>query len=811
MATHDPASRFRRIAHAAGAAAAVLGGLVLLGWVFDITALKSVGPGLAAMKPNTAVLFALCGAAVMLHSSAPTARRLAIARACAGLAAAIGAATLAEYALGVDLGIDQLVIEVSAREPLAARMAPNTALGFVCMALAIAGLDGRARAVRVAGQVLAIAALAIAGVAITGYVLGVTALYGIQGRAAMALHTAFGIVVLVGGALCAYPERGITAILAQRNPAGRDIRRLLPLIMVIPLSLAWIRIKGQQAGYYDTEFGLALMVVASTSIVAALAIWSARARGESETARRHMMEAMQQSAQDLQFLIRVGEVLRSSTHEAQVLHAVAIQVSQHLGVPRCWFAEIDQRADCAVIRRDVHGGLPSIAGRHVLSTRGTTIDDARRGKTVVITDAVDDPRTAAHYEAAYRPVDMRAWLSVPLRRGGEWVASLTAASHEPRTWQPREIHVLSQVAERVWMWIEHLRMLAEARQRSVRRAVERSEARFRLLVEAIQDYAVFMLDARGVIATWNAGAQRIKGYAADEILGRPLDVFFPPEDVERGHPRDVLERARRDGRYEEEGWRVRKDGSRFWASIVLTAMRDARGEIEGFAKVTRDITDRRRQEDELQARQARLSQHVKERDVLLQEIHHRVKNNLQVISSLISMQMRQLAPGASREALEECQSRVLAIALIHEQLYQSDDYAEVQFSEYARSLAASVFHTLGIARNDIKLELAIEPIPLSIKRAIPCGLMINELITNALKHAFPGDRGGTICVTLGRAHDKLQLEVRDDGVGLPESWDLRSSESLGLRLVRTLTRQLAGELAVQCQRGTCFQITFPEA
>ena len=804
-------SRFRRIAYAMGGAATVLGGLVLLGWVFDITALKSVGPGLVAMKPNTAVLFGLCGAAVMLHSGAPSARRLAIARACAVLAAAIGAATLAEYALGVDLGIDQLVIEVSGREPHAARMAPNTALGFVCVALAIAGLDGRGRAVRIAGQVLAIAALAIAGVAITGYVLGVTALYGIQGRTAMALHTAFGIVVLVGGALFAYPERGLTAILAQRNPAGRDIRRLLPLIVLIPLSLAWIRLKGQQAGYYDTEFGLALMVVASTSIVATLAISSARARGESETARHHMMEALQQNAQDLQFLIRVGEVLRASTHEAEVLHAVAIQVAQHLGVPRCWFAEIDQRADRAEIRRDVHGALPSIAGTHVLSTRGATIDEARLGKTVVIADASEDPRTAAHYEAAYLPVGMRAWLSIPLRRGGEWVASLTAASHEPRTWQPREIHVLSQVAERVWMWIEHLRMLAEARQRSVRRAVERSEARFRLLVEAIQDYAVFMLDARGVVATWNAGAQRIKGYAADEILGRPLDVFYPPEDVERGHAREVLEGARRDGRYEEEGWRVRKDGSRFWASIVLTAMRDARGEIEGFAKVTRDITDRRRQEEELQARQARLSQHVKERDVLLQEIHHRVKNNLQVISSLISMQMRQLAPGASREALEECQSRVLAIALIHEQLYQSDDYAEVQFSEYARSLAASVFHTLGIARNDIKLELAIEPIPLSIKRAIPCGLMINELITNALKHAFPGDRGGTICVTLGRAHDMLQLEVRDDGVGLPESWDIRSSESLGLRLVRTLTRQLAGELAVQCQPGTCFQITFPEA
>ncbi len=127
-----------------------------------------------------------------------------------------------------------------------------------------------------------------------------------------------------------------------------------------------------------------------------------------------------------------------------------------------------------------------------------------------------------------------------------------------------------------------------------------------------------------------------------------------------------------------------------------------------------------------------------------------MKNNLQVISSLINMQMRQLARRGARAALEECQGRVLAIALVHEKLYQSKDYAHVEFAEYARSLAASVFHALGLARGACQGRLAIEDVPLGVDRAIPCGLVINELITNALKHAFPDGRAGTIRVETRR-------------------------------------------------------------
>jgi two-component sensor histidine kinase len=186
-----------------------------------------------------------------------------------------------------------------------------------------------------------------------------------------------------------------------------------------------------------------------------------------------------------------------------------------------------------------------------------------------------------------------------------------------------------------------------------------------------------------------------------------------------------------------------------------------------------------------------------------------VKNNLQVISSLINMQVRQLGDVSSRDALEECQNRVQAIALIHEKLYQSKDYSAVHFAEYARSLAASVFHALGVSASDVALELAIDDIPLGVDRAIPCGLVLNELITNALKHAFTGGRRGTIQVALTRLDGgRIRLRVEDDGPGLPPGFDVRSATSMGLQLVCTLAEQLDAELAVASAPGASFQLTF---
>ena len=517
-----------------------------------------------------------------------------------------------------------------------------------------------------------------------------------------------------------------------------------------------------------------------------------------------------EAERDRQFMLQLSETLRGSSDPIEVLTLVSTQVGQFLAVSRCTFVDIDAADDRAIVRPGYHKGVPVFEGPIPLSSfsRETT-EESGRGMTIVIEDTATDPRTAASFEGAYRPVGSRAHISVPLLRDERWIACLVVASDEVRAWQEREVTLVKLVAERVWLWVEHLRLLVDKRVRDVAEAVRHTEKRFRLLVEAVRDYAIYMLDADGNVATWNAGAERLKGYGGDEIIGQHFGRFFELEEREREYPRRVLDRAASGERCEEEGWQVRKDGSRFWASIVITAMHAGDGSLEGFAMVARDVSERKAYDEQLRAKQAVLVQSLKEREVLLQEVHHRVKNNLQVISSLINMQARKLDDGETRDALEQCQLRVLAIALIHEKLYQSKDYAQVHFAEYARSLAANVFHATGVSQQDVSLELAIEEIPLGIDRAIPCGLVINELISNSLKHAFKDGRCGTIRVALAKVDDgRLQLSVCDDGIGLPAGFDIQVSESMGLQLVTTLAEQLGATLVVNGEGGASFQLTF---
>src|SRR5206468_8095725 len=185
-------------------------------------------------------------------------------------------------------------------------------------------------------------------------------------------------------------------------------------------------------------------------------------------------------------------------------------------------------------------------------------------------------------------------------------------------------------------------------------------------------------------------------------------------------------------------------------------------------------------------------------------------NNLQVISSLINMQVRKLEDAASRDALEECRTRVQTIALIHEKLYQSKDYSRIAFSEYAQSLARNVFQTFDVSPSTVSLDLAIDDVALAVDKAIPCGLVLNELITNCLKHGFTNGRPGTVRVECSRLDGaRLRLAVSDNGVGLPEGFDLATLDSLGLQLVSTLSHQLDAELEVRGREGTSVQLTFP--
>jgi two-component sensor histidine kinase len=216
-----------------------------------------------------------------------------------------------------------------------------------------------------------------------------------------------------------------------------------------------------------------------------------------------------------------------------------------------------------------------------------------------------------------------------------------------------------------------------------------------------------------------------------------------------------------------------------------------------------EIEQRRNAEDQMRAA-------LKEKEVLLAEIHHRVKNNLQIISSLMALQSDQVSDQRVVGALKDSQSRIRSIALIHEQLYRSANLSQIDFSHYLTDLTSALMQTHGSGSPTVRIVASAQNVVLDISHALPCGLIINELVSNALKHAFPGGRRGEIHVSFVGTDDHVYaLTVSDNGLGLPEGFDLRSAVTLGLRLVANLAQvQLKGDLEVDGRGGTTFRIRF---
>lgn len=316
--------------------------------------------------------------------------------------------------------------------------------------------------------------------------------------------------------------------------------------------------------------------------------------------------------------------------------------------------------------------------------------------------------------------------------------------------------------------------------------------------------AVVVIDREGTIVIVNTLTEKMFGYTREELLGQPVEMLVP-ERYRKVHT------EHRDGYSQHPKTRPmgagqnlfgrRKDRSEFPVEISLSPV-----ETEGGTLVTsiiRDITQRKRAEEQIQAS-------LREKEVLLKEIHHRVKNNLQVTSSLLKLQSGYIQDAQALEMFAESQNRIRSMALVHEKLYQSSDLSRINFAEYVESLGTLLFRSYGIDKRQIILEVQAGSILLSVESAVPCGLIVNELLSNSLKHAFPDGRRGTIRVALAREQQQLLLTVTDDGVGLPAALDVEKTETLGLQLVRTLAHQLDGTVQVERRGRTQFTIAFRE-
>lgn len=331
------------------------------------------------------------------------------------------------------------------------------------------------------------------------------------------------------------------------------------------------------------------------------------------------------------------------------------------------------------------------------------------------------------------------------------------------------------------------------------------EGSFQRVVEWAPN-AMVMVDADGRIVLVNAESERVFGYQRCELIGRPVEQLVPekfsgnhaafrsgffsnPTPRPMGSGRDLFAR--------------RADGSEFPVEIGLNPI-ETEGGVTVLASIV-DITERKRA-------QQRIEKALEEKTVLLNELHHRVKNNLQMISSLLNLQADNIDDPRLREVLEECQNRVKAMGLTHQLLYEHKDFSRVDMGEYLGRLAQLLLSAYRVRGRRISLELVLPPDRhyIGLDKAIPCGLAVNELITNSFKHAFPGERHGVIAVSLAAAAEgEVLLTVGDDGVGLPPNFDLTAAKSLGLRLLPLLAEQLHGTLTVGNGPGSLFSLRFP--
>jgi PAS domain S-box-containing protein len=392
-----------------------------------------------------------------------------------------------------------------------------------------------------------------------------------------------------------------------------------------------------------------------------------------------------------------------------------------------------------------------------------------------------------------RTLNAQALLGLPLiNRTGRVVGAMTFADMEDADrFTRRDLTQGTVLANQVAQAMENSELFSQ---------VNRLQEQYRVVTEALND-AVFTLDAEARFAFGNAAGERLTGYRLDELLGRPFMDLVAPENLPE--LTDRFRRAIAGEAISPHVWAemMRKDGSRVpielsMANLVLD------GHVIGRVGVARDITDRQHAEEQIRAS-------LQEKEVLLKEIHHRVKNNLQIISSLLNLQSKYINDPSALQMFIDSQNRVKSMALIHEILFRSRDITRIDFAEYIKTISVQIFRSYGAYTKRIGLEVQVKDIMLDVDTAIPCGLIVTELVSNSLKHAFMDGREGSIDINLfTNDSGTLTLIVKDNGIGLPNHIDLQNVDSLGLKLVGALVNQLAGKVDVDSTFGTTFTITF---
>ncbi|EGJ29687.1 MULTISPECIES: histidine kinase dimerization/phosphoacceptor domain -containing protein [Moorena] len=341
--------------------------------------------------------------------------------------------------------------------------------------------------------------------------------------------------------------------------------------------------------------------------------------------------------------------------------------------------------------------------------------------------------------------------------------------------------------------------------RFVNEQLRKSEEQFRLIFE-LSPMGMAITSTDDSVLKVNQACCDTVGYTAEELGQKKATDIIHPDDLTINLTPNQDLWPGRTSHFQMENRLLSKDGR---VIHVLTKkavlVRDSQGKPRKFFYQIVDITERKQAENQVRAS-------LTEKEVLLKEIHHRVKNNLQIISSLLRLQSRKVEDPQALSLFKDSQHRVQSMALIHQQLYQSPNLAQINFGKYIQTLTNNLFRSYGINPQTIALNIEVTTAPLTIDVAIPCGLIINELVSNSLKYAFPENQEGKMEISLSSDQQgQLILKVSDNGIGLPDNLDFQSTKSLGLSIVRNLTAQLGGNIILDCSQGTRLEIKFPHS
>lgn len=445
------------------------------------------------------------------------------------------------------------------------------------------------------------------------------------------------------------------------------------------------------------------------------------------------------------------------------------------------------------------------------------------GKSVIIhrlTQEQADEELRKECLRFYEKTGLSSIIMVPLIVEGNVIGTICITRDtKGKPYSIEDLRLLENIADRAALAISNVKLYESVRKElternRIERALRESEEKYRSIVDGSID-GIVLVNEEGRVIEVNPGEEQITGRKRGEIIGKYIwDMQFDAASFENRNPehyervkrmiKEILRTGDLSGIKEFPYQDIRRpDGTVRTVQSTISPIRTDKGFMIGG--IVHDVTERKRSEEQMR-------KSLLEKEALLKEVHHRVKNNMQIINSLLSLQSSYIEDTMTRAVLNDCQNRIKSMALIHERLYKSSDFANVDFTEYLNTLVANISSSYNIDPRRISIVVQAEKLRLPIDSAIPCGLIVNELITNAVKHAFPDGRSGVIKVRLyGTENGRSIVEVSDNGVGIKDDLDLEMATTLGLQLVKVLVGQINGSINVKKDTGTTFVISFKNA